>query len=77
MSTEDRVKEYIADNIPSMKTLFKELKKEGIFIDTQSKKIKGYLRKAYYLKTEKGFSSQEIRAYFGLKSIDEGFRHYV
>jgi len=55
----------IAKFIPSMKQLFRVMRKKGLFIDTRDKNTKNFIREAYKLK-EKGFSAEERFIYFKL-----------
>ena len=69
IETREITRMVIAKFIPSMKQLFRTLRKKGHFIDSTDKNLKGMIRKAYQLKAE-GFSESERFVYFGLNSIE-------
>ena len=70
ISTDDITKLLIVEFIPSMRQLFRVLRKNGHFIDTTSKPTKALIRRAYKLK-EDSYTSSERFAYLGLASIHD------
>ena len=67
----DIVREVLAIYIPSIKQLFRVLRKNGIFIDTQDKSLKEFVQKCYYLTNEKKFTKEERLNYFGINKIND------
>lgn len=79
------IEEYIRDNrdykdvvrltickfIPSMKQLFRCLRANGIFIDTQDSQLKAFIQKCYFLANEKDYGIEHRMAYFRLGTIED------
>ena len=55
----------ISKFIPSMKQLFRVMRKKGYFIDSQDTSLKALIRKSYKLR-EEGFNENERFVYLGL-----------
>ena len=66
LTKEELTKQVVVRYIPSMKQLFRVMRKNKHFIDSRDKDIISLIRETYSLKNEKGYDTEKRLSYFGL-----------